>query len=250
MTSREIKECKFSRAMSGYKLEEVDNLLDAVESDYEKFEQTINELNTKVSELTNEIEDFKKSQDSIQNVLLNAQKLADKIVFDAKNQAEEIIEDAKKELEVIQTKRDEVIKNIDAEAELRKNDVEKEISQVLTLANKKNESIAAATTESVNRQQMLFDKLKLEVAEFKAAVLRAYKEHIGILNALPDEVPMDPAYVTKIITTKFEQEPVEDEVVETEIVEKEEVIEEPEINEETGFVVEDIEPEALEEEED
>lgn len=240
MTSKEISECKFSRAMSGYKLEEVDSLLDVVEADYERFEKTIKEMNAKTEALSKEVEEYKRSQNSIQNVLLNAQKLADQIIDDAKAQAEDIISEAKKELVEIDSKKKKITASIDADAEIRKAEVEKEIAEVLTLANKKNESITAATADSVARQQMLFDKLKLEVAEFKSAVMKAYKEHLDIINSLPDEVPMDPKYVAKIITTDLDKAPEKKDIIkgaDTPALETAEP-------EENGFVVEEIkEPE-------
>lgn len=240
MTSKEIRECKFSRAMSGYKLEEVDNLLDIVEADYERFEKTIKEINAKTEALNKEVEEYKRSQNSIQNVLLNAQKLADQIIDDAKVQAEDIISEAKKELLDIEAKKEEITASIDADAQIRKANVEKEIAEVLTLANKKNESISAATADSVTRQQMLFDKLKLEVAEFKAAVMKAYKEHLDIINSLPDEVPMDPKYVAKIITANLDKAPEKKEIIKgADAPDAKDT--EPEEN---GFVVEEIkEPE-------
>ncbi|MBQ3817291.1 MAG: DivIVA domain-containing protein [Clostridia bacterium] len=234
MTSKEIRDSKFSRAMSGYKIDEVDNLLDAVQADYENFEKTINDLNAKINSLNKEMEEYKKAQNSIQSVLLNAQVLSDKIVDDAKKQAEEIIGGARVELDELEAKKRDVYAEIESDAAERKATIEKDIIDTLALAGKKAESIDKATEDSVNRQQMLFDKLKLEIAEFKADVLKSYKEQIAKIEALPGEVPMDPDYVAKIITADLEAQP-----------DTSEFMPESEAEDDNGFVVEETKEEEV-----
>ena len=51
LSSKEIREIKFSKAVGGYKQDEVDVLLDKVEADYETYERNIRELNAAVEAL-------------------------------------------------------------------------------------------------------------------------------------------------------------------------------------------------------
>ena len=71
----------------------------------------------------------------------------------------------------------------------------------------KADSITAAANDSVQRQQVLFDKLKLEVAAFKSAVTSKYKEHLSILQEIPDAVQMDPERMAQVITAKLNDVP-------------------------------------------
>lgn len=83
----EIRNVKFTKAMGGYKQEEVDVLLDRIEADYTQFERAFKEYKAKIDSMNKEIETLKSSQNSIQNVLLSAQKLADQIVDEAKQKS-------------------------------------------------------------------------------------------------------------------------------------------------------------------
>lgn len=58
--------------------------------------------------MNKEIETLKSSQNSIQNVLLSAQKLADQIVDEAKQKSEEIIDNAQSNIEVMTAREKEL----------------------------------------------------------------------------------------------------------------------------------------------
>jgi DivIVA domain-containing protein len=94
-TANDIRNARFPTQMKGYKQEEVDIFLDAVENDYVEFQKTITELNNQITALKKESDELRISQSGIQNVLISAQKLADQIVEEARLKAEEIIVEAK-----------------------------------------------------------------------------------------------------------------------------------------------------------
>ena len=56
LSALEIKNVKFSKAMGGYKQEEVDILLDKIEADIGQYERLVRELQTKNEALNSEIE--------------------------------------------------------------------------------------------------------------------------------------------------------------------------------------------------
>ena len=89
----------------------------------------------------------------------------------------------------------------------RKSNLENELKKMVNDAKREADSITAAANDSVERQQVLFDKLKLEVAAFKAAVTSKYKEHLSILQEIPDAVQMDPERMAKVITAKLNDVP-------------------------------------------
>ena len=74
-------------------------------------------------------------------------------------------------------------------------------------AELKAESITAAANDSVERQQVLFDKLKMEIAAFKAGISAKYKEHLEILSQVPDTVPNDPVYMAKVVSEAIDKAP-------------------------------------------
>ena len=207
LSALEIKNVKFSKAMGGYKQEEVDILLDKIEADIGQYERLVRELQTKNEALNSEIEELKASQSSIQSVLLSAQQLADKIVSEAKEKSEEIIKSAEANISVITSREKELSTAFELKAQERKTELEKELNEMVKKAQLKADSITAAADDSVARQQMLFDKLKVEIAAFKTAVTAKYKEHLAILSALPDTVPSDPKKLAELVSAQIDKEP-------------------------------------------
>ncbi len=253
LSASEIRNAKFAKAMGGYKQEEVDILLDKIEADYVQYERIVKEFQTKTEALNKEIEELKNSQGSIQNVLLSAQRLADQIVGEAKEKSEEIIRNAEANISVITAKEKELSTTFELKAQERKNALEKELSDMIKNAQIKADSIKAASDDSVARQQLLFDKLKMEIAAFKAGITVKYKEHIELLNTLPDSVPMDPKTMAEAVGAAVDKAPEpEDFVIHSSLPTEDTVAEREEIPEvkSQGFVVtaEDDVSETVEEE--
>lgn len=207
LTSKEIRNVKFSNSMGGYKKEEVDILLDKIEVDYDRFEKKLAEHNAEVEELKAQIESLKNSQSSIQNVLVSAQKLADQIVEEAKEKSKQIVSDAENSIQEITDKERELTAAFEQKASVRKEALDKSLNEVIEKGKEKYESVSKATEDSVLRQQTLFDRLKLETAAFKADILNRYKEQIALISKIPDIVPMSPEQAAKALSSNFEEIP-------------------------------------------
>ena len=251
-TANDIRNARFPKQMNGYKQEDVDIFLDAVENDYREFEAKLAEINNQMAAIKKESDDLRISQSGIQNVLISAQKLADQIVDEAKQKAEEIIVEAK-------VRANEITQNVDAQiandkrvAEQNKQKAEAEYAAVMKTTAEKSQEMITAAHDSVARQQLLFDKLKLDIVNFKSQIMAIYKEHIDSLSKLPDEVPFDAvraaeaaafAYDSRPTFESVAEEPVLEEVTEEEVTETvsateetvDEVITEPDVS--LGFQI-------------
>ena len=126
LSATEIRNAKFSKSMGGYKQEEVDILLDKIEADYAQHERTVRDFQLQIEKLNKELADLKEAQNSIQNVLLSAQRLADKIVGEAKEKSEEIIKNAEANISVITAQEKELSTTFELKAQERKSTLEKE----------------------------------------------------------------------------------------------------------------------------
>ncbi len=206
-TAEEIKSVGFSKSMSGYKTEEVDIFLDKIGADYLNFEKIIGEYKAEIQRLREEIDSAEHSKSSIQSVLLSAQKLAEQIVAEAKEKGDEMIRNAEANVALITAQEKEIATTFEIKAAERKSNLEAECEAMLKKAKLEAESITAAADDSVKRQQVLFDKLKLEIAAFKSAVTSKYKEHLSILQEIPDAVQMEPERMAEVITAKINEAP-------------------------------------------
>lgn len=249
LSANEIRNVRFSTAMGGYKKEEVDILLDKVEADYELFERTLREMNNKINELKGQLEDSQNATGNIQNVLVSAQKFADQIVEEAKQKSAEIIASAEASIEKITAQEKELTSAFDKKAGERKDALQSDIEKIIANAESKQAAVETATQDCIDRQQQLFNKMKIEIASFKAEVTAKYKEHLELLSSLPDTVPSDPTEIAAAISESFSNVPtVEDYVANPQSVERVSEIVEPIIEEpvedkvesqpvSTGFVI-------------
>ncbi len=217
ISANEVKNIKFSRSMSGYKQEEVDIFLDKIEADLAQYERLFTEIQDKNEALNKEIETLKASQNSIQSVLLSAQQLADSIVAEAKEKSEEIIRNAETNISVITTREKELSATFEMKAKERKTELEKELNEMVATAKFKADSITAAAEDSVARQQALFDKLTIEIANFKAAISAKYKEHLELLTTIPDTVPEDPKRIAAAVSAEVDKTPLPKSYIKSEV---------------------------------
>ncbi len=96
ITPLEIENKKFSKQMvNGYNVEEVDEFLDLLTTDYEKMYKENTESREKIEQLNEDIAHYKTIENTLQSTLLMAQSTAEEVKNVAKQQAEQIIIDAK-----------------------------------------------------------------------------------------------------------------------------------------------------------
>ena len=95
ITPLDIENKKFSKQMvNGYNVDEVDEFLDEITTDYERLYKENKALKENAEELHNDVGQYKNIESTLQNTLVIAQKTADEIQNVAKQQAEHIIKDA------------------------------------------------------------------------------------------------------------------------------------------------------------
>lgn len=229
MIPKDIQDIRFSKSMSGYKPDEVDDFCDKVYADYLKFAELIKARQERIEKLENQIRDTENSAESINTVLISAQKLADSIVAEAKIKAEDLVEAATNEAENIKQRTKKALEEIDAVITEQKEQAAKESEEMLKDAARKSEGMILAAKDSVAREQLLFDKLKAEVAAFKKEIKIAYKAHLECLSTLPEEVPVSPEQAAIGVEDIINKEPDLRQFIERqEIVEVQETTVEPE----------------------
>lgn len=157
LTAKDIREVKFNRSMGGYKTAEVDEFLDRCADVVEELTKQNDENTRKMQVLAETIVDYRNQEDSIRSALISAQRMSESVIADARKQADDILEAARNEAQAMHDK---------------------------------------ALQDTAAEQEEL-RRVRQEVADFKAKLLSAYREHltmIGVLEDAPVEtVPAAPA---------------------------------------------------------
>ena len=97
----DIHNKEFKKVMRGYDVEEVDEFLDEIIVDFEKLQRELDVLKTQISNYSENMNNYREKELSLNNVMLSAQRFADQLTVDAERKAAEIIANAEREAERI-----------------------------------------------------------------------------------------------------------------------------------------------------
>lgn len=238
LTPDKIREKSFQTTGRGsYRAEDVDNFLNEVSASYEQMFKENGDLIKKISILAKKVEEYRADEESLKLALLNAQKLADRIVAEAKENAEKDTEDARAEAQKVRedakVDADEIEAKVKRESDAIIESAKAEAEKIVADANRQSNEILGNINRKVTHETLVYDMVKKEASEFKAKLVAMYKEHINLINQLPE--------IANEELDKAEPAPVVEEVAE-EVVEEEPVV----IEETAPVVVEEFE-EAIEE---
>ena len=153
LTLNEIRNVNFRKSnFGGYRAEDVEAFIDEVQLSYDSLLKENAELLKRLESLTAKLEEYQQEEDSIRNALMNAQKVGDASLRDAKHKAEIILKDAT-------IKAEKIVSNAQIE---------------------------------IHRERDVIEKMQRDIADFKAKLLKTYKEHLTLINSIPNEDIMRP----------------------------------------------------------
>ena len=219
ITVDDIREIDFSTSMSGYKKSEVDDFLDELAIDYENLLKKYQELAQKAN--TSAVESkpatTENTTEAVHGILDSAQRFSDQLISEAKQKAEEILTAAALKAKELEEKIENDKRNHEQLMLNLKAQVEAEAADKLKAAAEKSESLIVAAKDSVARQQLLFDKLRVEADNFKSGLLNSYKKQLELLNEFPTAVPFEVKKQVEAAEKAEEsvQEPAVEEISET-----------------------------------
>lgn len=259
LTPDKIREKSFQTTGRGsYRAEDVDSFMSEVSASYEQMFRENGDLIKKISILAKKVEEYRADEESLKLALLNAQKLADRIVAEAKENAEKDTEDARTEAanlrETAKAEAEEIEAKAKSESDAIIESAKAEAEKIVKEANRQSDEILGNINRKVTHETLVYDMVKKEASEFKAKLVSMYKEHINLINQLPEIVneeldKAEPAPSDEDSAEAVEEEAVVIEdavpvVVEDEVEEAEEIAEavaEPE-TEEVEETAEEIAP--------
>lgn len=216
LTLDQIKNVTFSKARGGYSTAEVDDFIDQCVDTLAGVLDERNTANKKMEVLADKLKEYRNEEDSIRSALVNAQRLGDTIVREANQKAALTQEDAA-------IKAEKIVKE----------------------AEEKAAAVLGGITEEVKAQEAELQRLKQEVSLFKDRMLSIYREHLSLIQVLPEEEPEEAPAEACAEETGNDEVPVEEAPVEAApAVVAEEVVEpiavEPAVTETVVPSVEDM----------
>lgn len=181
ITLEEMKNINFHKAgfSGGYRTDEVDLFIDRVIEKVEKMQEDADNADRRVKELEKTSDWLKNEKDSLSNVFIKAQLAADSIEKEAKEEAEKLLSDAKEEAETM-------VAEAKAEAQKLVSDAQEKADKILQDVTQNSTGIVEANNAKIHTQKILYEQLQIEVAKFRADMLRIYKEHLRVLKTLPN----------------------------------------------------------------
>ncbi|MBO5333460.1 MAG: DivIVA domain-containing protein [Clostridia bacterium] len=243
LTPDRIKEKVFQTTGRGsYRSEDVDMFMSEVHASYEQMFKENGDLVRKISILAKKVEEYRADEESLKMALLNAQKLADRIVAEAK-------ETAANEVASVKGVTDKLREDAAAEVEGLISNAKAEAEKILADANNEAKDILGNINRKVTHESLVYEMIQKEASDFKSKLIAMYREHITLINDLPEIVEEqlnEESQVEEVVETPVE--PAYEEVVEETVEEIDETTEEvqdeaPEVEIEEDFtVVEDEEP--------
>ncbi|MCH5189393.1 MAG: DivIVA domain-containing protein [Oscillospiraceae bacterium] len=262
LTPDKIKEKQFQSSGRGsYRADDVDAFMNEVSASYEQMFKENGDLIRKISILAKKVEEYRADEESLKLALLNAQKLADQIVAEAKEKAQNetsaALAEAEKKVADANAQAEELTVNSKRESAAIVESAKAEAERIVADANKKADEVLGNINRKVTHETLVFDMTKREASEFKSKLVAMYKEHINLINQLPEIVDeqLDAEENTEVAPEEtaapeaVAEAPAVEDVAEEAVAEIEEIaepsIEEPEITEPEIAVEE--EPEVPEE---
>lgn len=201
LTPDVVKSKSFQATGRGaYRAEDVDGFFAEVSASYEQMFKENGELIKKISILANKVEQYKEEEDSLRKALISAQTLADKIVKDARESVEGTLEKAEADAEEMRAKATAEAEEIVAKAKA-------EADAVVLQSKKDADDILGAVNRKVMKESLEFEMLQKKAAEFRANLLSLYKEHLGLINSIPEYVEKEMPAPEKAEEPQAEAEP-------------------------------------------
>ncbi len=203
-TPEQIRDMEFQKSpMGGYKQSDVELFLEEVASQIEILMKQKAEAERKLQELSKNAPEAALSTASIQSVLVNAQKVAEQVIEEAKVTAQGIVSDASLKLTEADIKSREIIADAESKAVLLGETAETEAAKIIAAAVAESQTIVAEAKESVELEQKLYDRMKIEISDFRKKAAAQCGALIELINQLPSEIPFNLERSKTVLSVDF-----------------------------------------------
>lgn len=187
MEARDIIDKKFNKGLNGYKMEEVDEYLQEVSTEFLSLKKQNEELEKKMEILAEKIREYRKDEDAIKEALLGAQKQSNTVLASAKEKAEKMVSDAKEKSEKMIKDAEDRVKEKDAYGKKLVDDANAEKTKIVAECERKAAEIKANMDAETKKQESIIAKTRDESNSFVERLLKEYQDHISYIKSIPEK---------------------------------------------------------------
>ncbi len=196
MNAKDIVAKTFGKeTLNGYKREEVDTFMQEVSDEFAQLQKENEELQGKLEVLADKIREYRDEEDALKDALLVAQKQGNAIVAESKASAEkltkETAEAVEKQLSDAKVKSERLVNDADEYSRKTRQDADDKAAKIIGDANDKAEEIRTLMNRQQEIQENILQQTRKEVIEYREKILQGYKEHIALIEALPEKCEND-----------------------------------------------------------
>lgn len=198
MNAKDILNKRFAKATitsGGYKTDDVDEFLKEVSDEFAELQKQNTELERKLEVLADKIREYREDEDALKDALLVAQRQGNAIVADSKASAEKLTKETKeaveKQLSDAKLKSERLVNDADEYSKKTRREADETAEKIVGDAKTKAEEIKNLMDKQQEIQENILQQTRKEVTEYRAKIMDMYKEHIALLEALPEKCEND-----------------------------------------------------------
>jgi len=196
LTPLDIKRQQFKKSMRGYDTAEVNIFLEMLSGEYESLTKQNSALLDKVSEMENELREYKQIEKTLQQTLLQAQDMANKTVESAKSEAGMILNDA-------EYRAAQIMDKAQLEANNLKQNAAREAAQIIEKAQREAGNIRNEADFVRSQKESLLNSMRTLLLS-----------QLDMLKSLEKEEPPPERQPEVVPTVVKEEEPIPQQQVE------------------------------------
>lgn len=193
MNAKDIITRRFEKAtFNGYKTDDVDEFLREISSEYAQLQKEKSELERKLEVLADKIREYRDDEDALKDALLLAQKQGNAIIAESKAAADKIQketdEKTAKQLTEAKEKSEKLVREAEDYKKRMVTDSNMRADKLVKDARAQADEIKRVMNEQQEKQEVILQRTRKEVADYTTRILAMYKQHVDYIQSLPEKV--------------------------------------------------------------
>lgn len=187
MEAIDIMDKKFDKSFNGYKMEEVDEFLHELSTEFANLKKQSEEQEKKMEVLADKIREYRNDEEAIKEALLGAQKQSGTVLASAKEKSEKMINDAKEKSAKLIKDAEDQVKEKEAYAKKLVDDANTEKTKIIAECERKSAEVKANMEAEVKKLETIIAKTRDESNAFNEKLIKEYQAHIELIKGIPQK---------------------------------------------------------------